>query len=51
MADHALISDRLETIYRHACYKDFDSPRCMFFRYEFDIMLSYIDQYSKNNSI
>lgn len=46
MIDHQLISTRMELIYLRACSRDFDSPRCKFFRYEFDIYLAYINQYS-----
>ncbi len=46
MIDHQLISNRMETIYTRACSADFSSPRCMFFRYEFDVYLAYINQYS-----
>jgi hypothetical protein len=45
MINHQLISNRMETIYERACFKDFESPRCQFFRYEFDIYLAYINQY------
>lgn len=51
MIDHQLISNRMETIYERACARDFDSPRCMFFRYEFDIYRAYINDYSKASSI
>lgn len=46
MIDHSAVSERLETIYRQACFKDFESPRCLFFRYEFDTVLSYLNPYS-----
>jgi hypothetical protein len=46
MIDHQLISNRMELIYLRACSQDFESPRCKFFRYEFDIYLAYINQYS-----
>lgn len=46
MIDHQLISNRMETIYYRACSKDFNSPRCKFFRYEFDVYIAYINQYS-----
>lgn len=51
MLDHQLISSRMETIYERACFSDFDSPRCMFFRYEFDIYRAYINDYSKSFTI
>jgi hypothetical protein len=46
MIDHSAVSERLESIYKQACFKDFDSPRCLFFRYEFDIVIAYLNQYS-----
>lgn len=46
MVGHQSISNRMETIYSKSCYADFDSPRCQFFRYEFDIYNSYINKYS-----
>lgn len=48
MIDHQSISNRMELIYRKSCYADFESPRCQFFRYEFDIYNAYINQYSMN---
>lgn len=45
MINHQLISGRMESIYETACSRDFDSPRCSFFRYEFDIYLAYLNQY------
>ena len=50
MIDHQLVSNRMNTIYERACFKDFNSPRCMFFRYEFDAYNSYINQYSNSTN-
>lgn len=46
MIDHQLISNRMSLIYERACKKDFDSPRCQFFRYEFSIYTSYLNPYN-----
>lgn len=46
MIDHQLISNRMSLIYERACKKDFDSPRCQFFRYEFGIYTSYLNPYN-----
>jgi hypothetical protein len=48
MIDHNLISSRLEVVYRQACFTDFDSPRCRFFRYEVDILEAYLNPYGKS---
>lgn len=46
MVEHDFISERLINVYKEACSKDFYGPRCRFFRYEFDLLRSYINHYS-----
>ena len=45
MMGHSFLSHRLEDVYKHACGKDFSSPRCKFFRYEFDIAKAHVNPY------
>ena len=36
MAEHDFIDHRLWNIYQSACMRDFNSPRCKFFRMELE---------------
>lgn len=37
MIEHDFVDDRLNTIYRSSCMKDFNSPRCKYFRMELEL--------------
>lgn len=41
-----MMSNRLEDIYKLACTTNFNSPRCHFFRYEFDMTKANVNPYS-----
>lgn len=45
MIGHEFLEHRLEDIYKLACGKDFKSPRCRYFRYEFDFSKAFVNPY------
>lgn len=38
MIDHDFFSERMLSIYHSACESDFYSPRCEYFKYEFQLL-------------
>jgi hypothetical protein len=49
MFEHDFIDDRLWTIYREACARDFYSPRCQYFQYELEMDEDQVNPYSNLN--
>lgn len=46
MWEHDFIDDRLWSIYRESCRKDFNSPRCKYFQYELQLDEQQVNPYS-----
>ena len=47
MIEHDFVDDRLQGIYKDACLRDFDSPRCNYFQYELKLDKDNVNPYSK----
>lgn len=46
MIEHDFVDDRLQGIYRDACAKDFNSPRCKYFQYELELDEANVNPYN-----
>lgn len=46
LIDQGFISERLLAVYQSACHADFFSPRCEYFKYEFDELRRNLNSHS-----
>lgn len=51
LIDHDFLSERLVSVYHSACDIDFFSPRCEYFKYEFQLMKESLNVYGIFNMI